>query len=228
MLKHWVERKVGKYKGKYIIAPSLEEILQDDFDYEKFVEEFFKRDYSDDSYSELLEAQEQKQPLKPEELPVIEILNQFEDEISDLQEQYENDLVNGTITKDYNVAMKQVAEKYNILLLEQIHFKLQKEKKQKTLIAKQTELISALKQVAEVKKNIEEGSNDRLESLVNHEIPLGKLYAYDLTKLYNRDVYHRHRQLIDKYQRLVFGNLADQEGIYYKPIEELHFKGNKK
>lgn len=106
-------------------------------------------------------------------------------------------------------------------------FKLQKDNKFDALTAKRQELISVLKKLVDVKRNIENGAEDRLTDFVNRKIPLEKLYIYDLTQMQNSDIYLKHRKALEKYRRKVFSRLLDDEGTQYKPIEELHLKRKK-
>ncbi len=93
-----------------------------------------------------------------------------------------------------------------------------------TLIAKRKELISVLKQVLNIKYNIESQAENHLNAFVNKQIPLGKLYIYDLTKLKKTKAYRQNNQKLEEYRRLVCANLQNDQNVYCKPIEQLNFK----
>lgn len=106
--------------------------------------------------------------------------------------------------------------------------KLTKDTEEKTLVTVQKDLISVLKQVVEIKRTIEEGSEQRLEDFVDRKIPLGKLYIYDLTKMTKSEIFYQHRRNLIKFRRHVLGSLKSEDGVYSKPIGQLDFKGKQK
>ena len=106
-------------------------------------------------------------------------------------------------------------------------FKLDQEREFQALTVKRNELLNALNKVLEIKEKIETQAETRLNAFVKREIPVTKLYIYDLIKPTNSEVYKKHRKALEKYKRQIFSRLLNDEGIEYKPIGELNFRKKK-
>ena len=221
----YVTRKIRKHVGKVIIPPTPEEILDDNFNYPDYIEHILNLEVDYDLLEEFFDRD--KTEFTPVDPRVTEAFEEFENSIIVLQRQYEDEIKTGTLSLDYNQAMKKIAQVYFHKLKVITTFKLQEEKKIQALTTKRSELVTALNRVVDIKRNIENGAESRLTAFVNREIPLGKLYIYDLTELRNREVYLKHKKALDRYRRNVFSKLLDDEGVQYKPIEQLHFQGKK-
>ena len=218
----YVKHKTKKGINKAIIPPTPEEILKEDFDYSKYIQEILNQKIDFETLEELYYSiSETNEPADPN---IQKLYEEFENDIISIQLEYEKDPVNKDI---YNKKMKAIAQKYFENLQSLINFNLQKEREFKELIIKRKELVSVLKQMLEVKKNIELNAQNRLNDFINRKIPLGKLYIYDLTKLQTTELYRKHYKALSNYRLHVFANLLDAEGVYYKPIEQLNIKGKK-
>lgn len=228
MISDYVIRKTSKLAGKIIIPPTPEEILADNFNYPDYVQNILEYQI-DEEMGQLID---QFLKYKPEDYqkvdPDIEILfDNFEKAIIEIQRQYEIDRQNGNITIDYNKEMKKIAQTYFNHLMALNKFKLDQEREFQALTAKRNELLNALNQVLEIKEKIETQAETRLNAFVNREIPITKLYIYDLIKPTNSEVYKKHRKALEKYKRQIFSRLLNDEGIEYKPIGELNFRKKK-
>lgn len=221
----YVTRKISKHVGKVIIPPTPEEILDEHFNYPDYIEHILNLKVDRDLLEEFFDSNESD--FTPVDHRVTEAFEEFENTIIVLQKQYEDEIKTGTLSLDYNRAMKKIAQAYFDKLKSITTFKLQKEQKFDAFSIKMSELVSALNQVVDIKRNIENGAESRLTAFVNREIPLGKLYIYDLTKIQNSKVYLKHKKALDKYRSNVFSKLLDDKGVQYKPIEQLHFQRKK-
>ncbi len=221
----YVTRKIRKHVGKVIIPPTPEEILDDHFNYPDYIEHILNLKVDRDLLEEFFDSNEADfTPIDPR---VTGAFEEFENAIIVLQKQYEEEIKDRRLSQDYNQAMKKIAQAYFDKLQSITIFKLQKEQKSDAFFIKMSELASILNQVVDIKRNIENGAENRLTAFVNREIPLGKLYIYDLTKIQNNEVYLKHKKALDRYRRNVFSKLLDDEGVQYKPIEQLHFQRKK-
>ena len=217
----YVTRKISKRRGKVIIPPTPEEILDDNFNYHDYVKRILNIKIDNHLLEEFFESSnEDFTPADPE---INKAFEDYENAIIEVQKQYE--LCHTLL--DYNQAMKNIAQSYFDRLKKLTTFKLQKEQEFQALTAKRSELVTILNRVVNIKKNIEDGAESRLLAFVNREIPLGKLYLYDLTQIQNSEVYLKHKKALDTYRRKVFSRLLDQEGAEYKPIEQLHLQRKK-
>ena len=138
-----------------------------------------------------------------------------------------DEIKTGTLSLDYNKAMKKIARTYFDKLKAITSFQLQKEAEFKAITAKRNELVTALNKVVEIKRNIEDGAESRLTAFVNREIPLGKLYIYDLIHLQNNEIYLKNKKKLDEYRRIIVGRLLNDDGVQYKPIKDLNFARKK-
>lgn len=218
----YVTRKLKNGDKKVIIPPSLEDILKENFDYSRYIENYLSSEIDYEKLEELYYSiTENRKLVDPN---IQKLYEDFENDIVSVQWEYEKDQLN---KNKYNKKMKNIAQKYYENLQKLTKFNLQKENEFKALTVKRQELVNALKQMLEVKEMIETNALDRLNAFINREIPLGKLYAYDLTKLQTSELYRKHYKTLSRYRRQVFSSLLDTEGIYYKPIENLNIKGKK-
>lgn len=207
---------------KNIPTPTLEEILSDNFDYETYLKNYL--DKPSDTTSEHSNNISKPNQTDPR---IQKLLDEFKRHITHIQCQYEADLKTGQ-THNYTQKMKQIAQKYYKQIQSIIKLKLQKENEFKALTAKRQELISVLKQVANIKAQIESQAESRLNAFVDKQIPIGKLYIYDLTHMRSTEVYRQNQTKLENYRRLVFANLQNAENAYCKPIEQLNIKGKQK
>ena len=191
-------------QNKVIIPPSPDEILEENFDYPKYIERIVNI------------QMDQK-----------ELENLYYNLKVKIQTIYENDLKAGTITMDYNEEMQTIAKKFFQKLNNHPNAKLEKDANIKALTAKREELLNALNQVLKQKANVEENSLDRLKAFTSRKIPLGKLYIYDLINFRKTAIDRKYFKGLEKYRLHVLANLISEEGIYTKPIENLHFQGKK-
>ncbi len=220
----YITRKISKNSWKVIIPPTPEEILDDNFNYPDYIKHILNLEVDNNLLEEFFDKDETE--FTPVDPRITEAFEEFENSIIILQRQYENEIKAGTLSLDYNQSMKKIAQVYFNKLKAITTLKLQKEKEFQALTAKRSELVIALNKVVDVKRNLENGAN-RLTAFVNREIPLGKLYIYDLTELQNSEVYLKHKKVLDRYKRNIFSKLLDTEGVQYKPIEQLHFQRKK-
>lgn len=218
----YVNHKIKKGVNKAIIPPTPEEILKDDFDYSKYIDEYLNIEIDYEKLEEMYYSiSENKDPVDPN---IQKLYENYENEIISVQLEYEKNNIDKKLCIK---KMKIIAQKYFEDLQKLVKFKLQKENEYKELSVKRQELVNALNQMLKVKENIELNAQNRLNAFINREIPLGKLYIYDLTKLQTTELYRKHYRALSKYRLHVFANLLDTEGVYYKPIEQLNIKGKK-
>lgn len=221
----YIMRKNNNSQNIIIFPPTPEEILNPSFDYPNYIENILNTKIDFDDLENLYYSiPKQSIPVDPK---TQNLFNNFENKIIKIQSIYENDLHAGTQTMDYNEEMKKIAKEYFQKLESLITYKLQKQKNLRDLTAKRAELLCDLKQVIEIKANIENNSSARLHSFINKKMPLGKLYLYDLIHIKDADINKRQCQALEHYRRQIFANLINEEGIYTKPIENLHIKGKK-
>ena len=221
----YVTRKISKLAGKVIIPPTPEEILDDQFNYPNYIERILNLKIDYDSLEKFFDSNEKD--ITPVDPQITKAFEEFENDIIKLQRQYEAEIKRGNLSLDYNQAMKKIAQNYFDKLKAITTFKLQKEKEFQALTAKRSELVTVLNKVIDIKRNIENNAESRLTSFVNREIPLGKLYIYDLTQLQKSEVYLKHKKMLDRYRRIVFSILLNNEGVQYKPIQQLNFQRKK-
>lgn len=205
--------------------PMPEEVLSEDFDYSKYVEDQLS-DLSDEELDDLLYSKrEHLEPLKGDELTLF---NNYLEAIAAIQTIYEKDLKNGSVSIDYNKAMKEIAQKYFNALQNQIKYRLKRQNTIKRLNFKRKKHTSALKKINRQKPSFQANSDERIQAFLNGKIPLGKLYYYDLNRALQNEVYSRHKRNLEKYRKHLLSKLINYEGIYDKPIEELNFQGKSK
>ncbi len=227
MKTNFVTIQNGKWKGKEMLPPSIEEILKDDFDYAKYVKgsECFGTNTPSDIEIEFpIDFEE-----KPSDNPSVEeaenhIFEDFESQIIALQRQYEEERKNQNFTIDYNQAMKEAVQQYFDKLNSLTTFKLEKEKQVQQIQGP----VSDLNQIAQIEREIEMTAEARLQAFINGEISLRKLYIYDLTRLQGTKVYHNHKRIIEDRRRKIISKLLNGEGASYRPIEELNFRKKSK
>ena len=233
-MNQYVFHDIEKNTKIFIIPPTIEEILDDNFNYSDYIEQNLIKQVNSNDYTKKQFYQEFLDEEIPSRSPLDDalikngLLQSYENEIITIQKQYEESPKGKSQSLNYNEAMKQIAQKYYEQLKPLIKFKLQKENEHKALIIKHMELLSVIKQVVEVKSSIESTSENRLNDFINKKIPLGKIYIYDLIHIPHGKLSSHQKKFLNKVKRQVFSNLQDQEGIYYKPISELHFKRNTK
>lgn len=205
--------------------PMPEEVLSEDFDYSKYVEDQLS-DLSDEELDDLLYSKrEHLEPLKGDELTFF---NNYLEAIAAIQTIYEKDLKNGSVSIDYNKAMKEIAQKYFNALQNQIKYRLKRQNTIKRLTFKRKKHTSALKKINRQKPSFQANSDERIQAFLNGKIPLGKLYYYDLNRALQNEVYSRHKRNLERYRKHLLSKLINYEGIYDKPIEELNFQGKSK
>ena len=210
-------------QNKVIIPPSPDEILEENFDYPKYIERIVNIQM-DQKELENLYYNLKVEPVDPK---ITKLFKDFEQQIIKIQTIYENDLKAGTIPMDYNEEMQTIAKKFFQKLNNHPNAKLEKDANIKALTAKREELLNALNQVLKQKANVEENSLDRLKAFTSRKIPLGKLYIYDLINFRKTAIDRKYFKGLEKYRLHVLANLISEEGIYTKPIENLHFQGKK-
>lgn len=220
----YVTRKISKLAGKVIIPPTPEEILDDQFNYPNYIERILNLKIDYDLLEKFFDSNEDITPVDPQ---ITKAFEEFENDIIKLQRQYEEEIKKGNLSLDYNQAMKKIAQNYFDKLKAITTFKLQKEKEFQALTVKRSELVTVLNKVIDIKRNIENNAESRLTSFVNRKIPLGKLYIYDLTQLQKSEVYLKHKKMLDRYRRIVLSRLLNNEGVQYKPIQQLNFQRKK-
>ena len=221
----YVTRKTDKHIGKVIVPPTPEEILDDNFNYPDYIKHILNLEADYDLLEEFFDRDEEDvTPVNPH---ITEAYEEFENAIVILQKQYEDEIKTGTLSLDYNKAMKKIARTYFDKLKAITSFQLQKEAEFKAITAKRNELVTALNKVVEIKRNIEDGAESRLTAFVNREIPLGKLYIYDLIHLQNNEIYLKNKKKLDEYRRIIVGRLLNDDGVQYKPIKDLNFARKK-
>ena len=137
---------------------------------------------------------------------------------------YEDDLKTGLVSIDYNKAMKEIAQNYFNFLQRQIKYRLKPKKNIKRLYIKRKNKFFSSRTITRRKSPIEADSDKRIQAFLNKEIPLGKLYYYDLKRALKSEIYIRHRRNLENYRRFFLANLITTDGIYSKPIEELNFR----
>lgn len=210
-----------------IFPPYIEEVLDKDFDYPAYIQKEINQIYDKEFLEDWFDFTPEK-PIKQVDHELAKLWDDYENAIIALQKAYEDDLENGSFSMDYNAEMKKVAQEYQEKLENMQKLKLQKENEFKALTAKRTELVSALSQMLEVKRNIEENSDKRLNDFVQRKIPLGKLYIYDLTHLKKGKPYSEHLKRLYYYRRHVLASMLNDEGAYYKQIKDLNFQRKQK
>lgn len=221
----YVTRKTDKHIGKVIVPPTPEEILDDNFNYPDYIKHILNLEADYDLLEEFFDRDEEDvTPVNPH---ITEAYEEFENAIVILQKQYEDEIKTGALSLDYNKAMKKIARTYFDKLKAITSFQLQKEAEFKAITAKRNELVTALNKVVEIKRNIEDGAESRLTAFVNREIPLGKLYIYDLIHLQNNEIYLKNKKKLDEYRRIIVGRLLNDDGVQYKPIKDLNFARKK-
>lgn len=219
----YVTRINSKNKPITIIPPTPDEIIDENFDYPSYIEDAlnFEGDY--DRFVELYNKTHRPIPPKEEN-----IFKEFEKQIIKIQTIYENDIMAGTRTMDYNEEMKKIARSYYQKLQSQITLKAQKEENFAALIAKRKELVFVLNQMLEVKRKIESTSSSRLHDFNEGKLSIKKLYLYDLNKFTSDELNMKNRMLLSECRRQIFSCLLEKKGVYYTPIENLNLKGIKK
>ena len=107
-----------------ILPPSIDEVLEDNFNYPDYIKKYLKERQKIDYeyltklyYREISEDEivDEGKPLK-DMLIELGLNDNFEREIIQIQKIYEDDLKDKKVTLDYNNDMKLVAQKYNDIL----------------------------------------------------------------------------------------------------------------
>lgn len=204
-----------------IDPPMPEEVLSEDFDYSKYIEKE-TQPLSDEEIDELLYSK--NEPLEPPKYEESTIFNNYINKIKTIQMIYEDDLKTGLVSIDYNKAMKEIAQNYFNFLQRQIKYRLKPKKNIKRLYIKRKNKFFSSRTITRRKSPIEADSDKRIQAFLNKEIPLGKLYYYDLKRALKSEIYIRHRRNLENYRRFFLANLITTVGIYSKPIEELNFR----
>lgn len=204
-----------------IDPPMPEEVLSEDFDYSKYIEKEIQP-LSDEEIDELLYSK--NEPLEPPKYEKSTIFNNYINKIKTIQMIYEDDLKTGLVSIDYNKAMKEIAQNYFNFLQRQIKYRLKHKKNIKRLSIKRKNKFFPSRTITRRKSPIEADSDKRIQAFLNKEIPLGKLYYYDLKRTLKSEIYIRHRRNLENYRRHFLANLITTDGIYSKPIEELNFR----
>lgn len=204
-----------------IDPPIPEEVLSEDFDYSKYIEKEIQP-LSDEEIDELLYSK--NEPLEPPKYEESQIFNNYINKIKTIQMIYEDDLKTGLVSIDYNKAMKEIAQNYFNFLQRQIKYRLKHKKNIKRLSIKRKNKFFSSRTITRRKSPIEADSDKRIQAFLNKEIPLGKLYYYDLKRALKSEIYIRHRRNLENYRRFFLANLITTDGIYSKPIEELNFR----
>lgn len=110
MNKNYITRKISKLAGKTIIPPTPEEILTDDFNYPDYVQRMLNLKVDKILLENFFEEDEKEITLVDPNISAA--FNDFENEIIEIQKQYEEDLKNKCQSLDYNAAMKEIASAY--------------------------------------------------------------------------------------------------------------------
>ena len=217
--------------GDYIDEPTIEDVLDDNFDYSIYrknsikntsddkgftdedidIEQLYEALFCESSKEEIVEVKEE-----------VKILNEYYERIRDVQWDYERDnSVNPTYT------MKVIAKTYADKLSE---YEMLQETREK--------LVNVLRNVVLKKDEIEkerfeeerriqvlrDESLNRINMFLNREIPLGGLCLYDIDVLKKSDIYRLNRRKFDKYIRYIFSHLdpnTDYDDKMHTPIIEL-------
>ncbi len=199
--------------GNYIEEPSIDEVLDDNFDYLIYrknnirntlddqdiidedidIEELFK-EFINGNFEGVVEVSEN-----------IKILNEYYERIRDVQLSYERDK-----TMNPTYMMKVIAKTYSDKLNE---YEMLEETRKRfvdvlkgVLIKKKEEDRERLEEERR-EKILHDESLDRINKFLNKEIPLGSLCLYDIDVLRNTDTYRLNRRKIIKYIRYVYSHL---------------------
>ena len=217
--------------GDYIDEPTIEDVLDDNFDYSIYRKNSIKNTRDDKGYTdedidieqlyEALFCESSKEEIV-EVKEEVKILNEYYERIRDVQWDYERDnSVNPTYT------MKVIAKTYADKLSE---YEMLQETREK--------LVNVLRKVVLKKDEIEkerfeeerriqvlrDESLNRINMFLNRKIPLGGLCLYDIDVLKKSDIYRLNRRKFDKYIRYIFSHLdpnTDYDDKMHTPIIEL-------
>lgn len=112
-----------------IMPPTIEDVLNDNFNYPDYIEKYAKKNSETDD-SDYLDKLYFKEPIDQEvhmRSPLEDILvdeglyEAYETDMCNLQRKYEEDLSNNSQTIDYNEEMKKVAQSYYNQIINQKH-----------------------------------------------------------------------------------------------------------
>ena len=217
--------------GDYIDEPTIEDVLDDNFDYSIYRENSIKntrddKDLIDDDidFEQLYEAlfgessKEEIVEVKEE----VKIRNEYFKRIRDVQLDYERDnSVNPTYT------MKVIAKTYADKLSEYEILQETREKLVyvlKNVILKKDEIEKEKYEEERRIQTLRDESLNRINMFINREISLGGLCLYDIDVLKESDAYRLNRRKFDKYIRYIFRRLdpnTDYDDKMHIPIIEL-------
>ena len=206
--------EIAKGVRVIILPPSIDEVLENNFNYPDYIKKYLiERQKIDDEYLTKLYYREISEDEiidegKPLRNMLIELgLNDdFEREIIQIQNIYEDDLKEKKATLDYNNLMKLIAQKYYDILQKSAN-------KDSDNILKQKELIAA---------------KERLNDYQEGKISFGKLYISDLQKVKRNEIKVKDRKRLIKNFQTVLYALQSEEGIYDKKVEELNLRRKRK
>lgn len=123
MIQDFAWHQITKGARIVILPPTIEEVLQDGFNYPDYIQKYIKKRNEEDDeelekllYNEPLDHEIHMNSPLEDALVHEGLLETYSAEMSIIQKQYEEDLISKKVTMNYNDAMKKVAQKYyNIL-----------------------------------------------------------------------------------------------------------------
>lgn len=217
--------------GDYIDEPTIEDVLDDNFDYSIYRKNSIKNTRDDKGYTdedidieqlyEALFCESSKEEIV-EVKEEVKILNEYYERIRDVQWDYERDnSVNPTYT------MKVIAKTYADKLSEYEMLQETREKLVNVLrkvVLKKDEIEKERFEEERRKQVLRDESLNRINMFLNREISLGGLCLYDIDVLKKSDIYRLNRRKFDKYIRYIFSHLdpnTDYDDKMHTPIIEL-------
>lgn len=111
---NYIERKISKHQSKTIIPPTPERILDDNFNYPDYIKYILNLKVDHHFLEEFFDRNETDVPVVDPR--ITKAFEEFENSIIVLQRQYEDEIKTGTLSLDYNQAMKKIAQAYQIQL----------------------------------------------------------------------------------------------------------------
>ena len=123
MINKFAWHQVCKGLRIVILPPTIESVLEDNFNYPDYIQKDIKQRAEEDDdelekllYNESIDYEVHMRSPLEDALVDESLISEYYKEMSNIQKQYEKDLTDKKITMNYNDAMKKVAQKYyNIL-----------------------------------------------------------------------------------------------------------------
>lgn len=200
--------------------PLIEEIMDDDFDYSTYVQNFMNYDFDDDEIfkeffsDKVVEEVDEKVPLK-----IQKLYDEYHNNLLNLMWQYEK----GIKSIDYNQAMKDLTIKY----LNDVDDYYKKQDIIETLVTdlkgvceKKTKEEVLKKSLAEERKKQELASKQRFQSFIDGELSPVKLTPNDLRYLVGSE---KKGHLLMRIRARCKGYLSKEDCD--RTIEELYHEG---